>query len=53
MYGKKNTDKGWIFEIQNYQFKYSTKIKLQITMSVSIVLVDVEIFKIVFSYLCL
>jgi len=45
MYGKKYTDKGWIFETQNYQFEYSTKIKLQITMSVSFVFVDVEIFK--------
>jgi len=33
-----------MFEIQNYQFEYSAKIKLQITMSVSFVLVDVEIF---------
>ena len=45
MYKKKNTDKGWIFEIQNYQFEYSTKIKLQITISVSFILVDEEIFK--------
>ena len=45
MYGKKNTDTRWIFEIKNEQFEYSTKIKLQITVSVSFVLVDVEIFK--------
>ena len=44
-YGKKTTYKGRIFEFQKHRFVYSTKSKLQITMSVSFVLVDVEIFK--------